>query len=79
MFDFTNFFTSDGFELGLKIFALFLIGFYMIFALIVFNHIRSLRRILVVSTAAGSPLIQTMNFFYLLATIFLFVLALVIL
>lgn len=62
-----------------KIFFLFLIGIYSIFVFVVFTNIRSLNKLMLVESASGSKVISVVTLFYLLVTIFLFVLALVIL
>lgn len=79
MNDLFPFLTPELINLSMKVFFLILVGFYLIFVIIVFNNVRSLRRIVIISSAAGSPLIQTLAIFYVLATIILFVLGLIIL
>lgn len=76
--DITNIFSFD-LALIVKILFLFLIGLYGIFVIIIFNQIRSLNKIVYINKVAGSPFIQSLGFFYLLATISLFLLALAIL
>lgn len=73
------FIDTDTLALAAKVFLLFLVALYTIFAFFVFNHIRSFQRILIISSATGSPLIQTLVFMYLIATISLFALGVVIL
>lgn len=77
MIDFTNL-PFDLF-LIIKIIFLLLIGLYGIFAIFVFNQIRSLNRVVYIRRTAGSPFIQSLAFFYLLATLALFLFALAIL
>lgn len=69
--------TPDLLGLIMKIVFLVLVGLYLIFVIIVFNNVRSLRRIVIITSAAGSPLIQFLVIFYLLATVALFVAALI--
>lgn len=67
------------FELIAKIGILFLIGLYALFVLITFINIRSLNKLIIVQRSTGSPLVNIVSFIYLILTLFLFVLALVIL
>lgn len=67
------------FELIAKIGILFLIGLYALFVLITFINIRSLNKLIIVQRSTGSPLVNIASFIYLILTLFLFVLALVIL
>lgn len=79
MNDLFPFLTPEISSLIVKIIFLVLVGIYLIFVIIVFNNVRSLRRIIIISSAAGSPLIQFLAIFYLIATIVLFLTALLIL
>lgn len=62
-----------------KLFFLLLIGMYSVFVFVVFTNIRSLNKLILVERAAGSKVVTTLTFVYLLLTVFLFILALVIL
>ena len=62
-----------------KIVILFLLALYAVFVIITVTSIRSLNRLVIIQKALGSPLIQTIAIGYLLATISLFIAALVIL
>jgi len=79
MNDLFPFLTPELINLIVKVFFLILVGFYLIFVIIVFNNVRSLRRIVIITSAAGSPLIQAMGLFYLIATVALFVIGLIVL
>jgi hypothetical protein len=63
----------------IKIFSLIFIGLYAIFVFIVFTNVRSLNKLILVERAAGSKVVVILTFIYLLLTIFLFILAIVIL
>lgn len=71
------------FELNLalhfKVFLLIVIGLYAVFVFIVFANVRSLTKLVLIKSASGSKLVTSLTFLYLLVTIFLFILALVIL
>jgi len=75
--DFTNL-TLD-FALIIKIIILLFIGLYSIFVFIIFHNIRSLSRVVAIHKTLGSPLVQTIALLHLLATVALFVVAVVIL
>ncbi len=77
----TDFSFLDQFNILIIVKAVFLIflGLYLIFTILIFNNIRSLNRVVIIQKALGSPFIQTLAFIYLLATILLFLLAVVIL
>jgi hypothetical protein len=62
-----------------KIFSLVIIGLYAVFVLIVFINVRSLTKLVLIKSSSGSQLITLLTFIYLVLTIFLFILALVIL
>lgn len=66
-------------SLIVKAFILLLIGIYSVFVFITFTHIRSLNRIVLIEKALGSSLVQTLSLIYLIATISLFIAAVVIL
>ncbi|MBI5045281.1 MAG: hypothetical protein HZC02_05135 [Candidatus Levybacteria bacterium] len=76
--DFTIFEQFD-FFLIVKAIILIFLGLYLIFAILIFNNIRSLNRVVVIQKTLGSPFVQSIGFIYILATIFLFLLAIVIL
>lgn len=65
--------------LYVKIFFLFMIGAYTVFVFVVFTNIRSLNKLVLIEKASGSKIITALTFAYLLVTIFLFILAVVIL
>lgn len=67
------------FNLIIKVIILIFIGIYLIFVLVIYNNIRSLTKLLVIKRTLGSPLISFISILFLLATIFLFIAALVIL
>ena len=76
--DIASVFTTD-LSLGFKILIFVLIVLYGIFVIFIFNQVRSLNRIIYIKKTAGSPFIQSLAFFYLLATLALFLFALAIL
>lgn len=65
--------------LVIKLFFLVIIGLYSTFVLIVFINVRSLTKLILIKSSSGSKLITILTLVYLLLTVFLFVLALVIL
>lgn len=62
-----------------KVVILLLMGAYILFVTVTVAHIRALRRIVLIEKSLGSSLIQTIAIMYLLATISLFLAAVVIL
>lgn len=79
MNDLFPFITDSAITLVFKILILVLIGLYGIFALIITTHVRSLNKIILIQKATGSPLMHIIAIVYLVATISLFLLAVVIL
>ena len=79
MSDIFSFLPVDMFSLVIKIIVIVVIGLYTLFVFVIFNHIRSLKRIVIIHHASGSPFIQTLALLYLLFSIFLFLAAIVIL
>ena len=63
----------------IKLFFLIVIGLYAAFVLIVFINVRSLTKLILIKSSLGSQLITILTLVYLVLTIFLFILALVIL
>lgn len=74
----TSIFATD-LSLVFKILMLVFIALYGIFVIFIFNQVRSLNKIVYIKKTAGSPFIQSLAFFYLLATLALFLFALAIL
>jgi len=56
-----------------------LLFLYVIFALILFNHIRSLKKIIIIKESLGSTIVQSFGLIYLLLSTILFLLSLAIL
>lgn len=79
MTDITPFLNGSTASLIFKGILLLLIALYIIFVFMVFTHVRSLNRILIVQKTQGSPVLQSIAFVYLIVSISLFLLALVIL
>lgn len=79
MIDLTQLTTS--FDLGMffKIVLLVLIGLYTLFVLILFLQARSLGKIVVIEERDGTPLLRMLALIYLIASLSLFLAALVIL
>jgi hypothetical protein len=69
------------FDLGafFKIVLLVLIGLYTLFVLILFIQARSLGKIMIIEARDGTPMLRLFALFYLIASISLFLAALVIL
>ena len=63
----------------IKLFFLVIIALYSAFVLIVFINVRSLTKLILIKSSQGSQFITILTLVYLVLTIFLFVLALVIL
>ncbi len=76
---FSQIFTNPQISSILKISILFLIGLYNIFVLVIFNHIRSFKRILIINQTEGSHFIQNVALIYIIISFSLFVVALAIL
>lgn len=78
---FTDFFASLPFSLDSvpKLLLLLALGFYVVFALIAFNQVRSLNRIFFISSSYSSRIVVILAFLHLLAAISLFFLTLAIL
>lgn len=76
---FSQIFTNSQTSLILKVSVLLLIGLYNIFVLVIFNHIRSFKRILVINQTEGSHLIQKAALIYIIISFSLFFVALAIL
>lgn len=68
-----------GIGLFFKVALLILILLFNVFVIIIHNHIRSLKRIVVITNAAGANVIQILGLIYLIASLSLFFLSLVIL
>ncbi|GIW61159.1 MAG: hypothetical protein KatS3mg089_0011 [Patescibacteria group bacterium] len=72
-------FTNSQISLILKISVLFLLGLYNLFVLVIFNHIRSFKRILIINQTEGSSFIQKAALIYIIISFSLFLAALAIL
>ena len=62
-----------------KIAIAILILMYAVFTFILYNHIRSLNRIVIIKNSLGNAFVQSFGLIYFLATCILFLLSLVIL
>jgi hypothetical protein len=69
------------FEIGLffKFAVVLLIVLYAIFSIVLYNHIRSLQRIVIIRNSFAHSIVQAFGLIYLLASCVLFILSLVIL
>ncbi|HLD01432.1 MAG TPA: DUF5657 family protein [Patescibacteria group bacterium] len=79
MFDFPSIFDSLNAGLYVKIAVLIVLGLFVVFTFVIFNQTSSLNKILSVKNAGASTTIRVLALGYLIASISLFVLALVIL
>ncbi len=62
-----------------KILLCMLLFIYLLFTFIIFGHIRSLKKILIIRHATGSAFIELLSFLYVIASLVLFLVSLVIL
>lgn len=74
-------FSTLPFDLALviKIILLGVIAMYIIFVVVAFMNIKSLNRIVLIDKSLGSPFVQLLALLYLLASLSLFIAAVVIL
>lgn len=73
------FLTDFSLALVFKVLLLILLAVFMLFAFFLFNYIAALKKIVIIRDVAGTTLVQTLAIIYVVAAIFLFILALVIL
>ncbi len=79
MVDIFSLLQNETVALAIKIIVLIFIGLYLIMVFIIFNHLRSLNKIVYFEKSSLSQLLQVTATVYLLLTASLFLLAVVIL
>ena len=77
--DFGTLFANYGLALFFKIALLILILLFVIFVIILFNHVKSLGKIVIIKDVAGASLIRSLAVLYVVFAVSLFLLAVVIL
>jgi hypothetical protein len=77
--DFSSLFDGSILRLFFKVMFLILIGLFGVFSVIIFTHVKSLNKIVIIRDITGAPLIRSITIFFLVGSISLFLLALVIL